>query len=102
MPQADVRHQRVDFVVGQLNFVAGNRLQLVQRSTGDAQPSARHHRHFQLTRGQGRSQRNADLVADAASRVFVDHGAAKLRPEQPFAAVTHRHGQRGNLPFRHS
>ena len=57
----------------------GNRLELVERPAGVAQPAARHHRHGDAAARDHRREQERHLVADAAGRVLVDHGDRRSR-----------------------
>ena len=76
-----------------LRPVAGNGVQLVEGATGMAQAAARDHRHRGAAGGQDRGQGQADLVADAAGRMLVQHRPLFPRPVQHPARGHHGAGQ---------
>ena len=61
--------------------VAGDRVELVERPAGVAEPAAGDHRHHAAAGRDDRREQQRDLVADAAGRVLVEH-----RPVVPRAA----------------
>ena len=67
--------------------VPGNALELVERAAGVPEPPTGDHRNVGTARRHQRSKHQADLVADAAGRVLVDH-----RPVQ--VAAVPMHGRR--------
>ena len=74
---ADGRAQALEIGLGR---VTGNAVQLVQRAAGMAQAAARDHRHIRAARRHHRRQHQAHLVADAAGRMLVEHGAVQIAP----------------------
>ncbi len=76
---------------------AGDRLELVERSTGVAERATGHHRHRDAERRDERREHERDFVADAAGRVLVDARAADVREIEPVAAQQHRVGERGGF-----
>ena len=70
-----------------VRVVARDRVELVERPAGVAEPAAGDHRHGAAAGGDDRGEHEADLVADAARRVLVEHRAVELRPVQADAGV---------------
>jgi len=68
------------------------------------QAAAGNHRHGRAARGQQRRQNQADLVADPAGAVLVQHRPmlAQRAPVEHPAGIAHRQGQRHRLVFRHA
>jgi hypothetical protein len=85
--------QPARFVEGEVGVEAGNRLELVERSTGMSQPSARHHRHGDAERRDQRREDDRHLVSDAARRVLVDARAIEVSQLQRITAAEHRVGE---------
>ena len=75
----DVAHLRDELVERQLDAEAGDRLELVERAAGVAEPAAAHLSERHAARGDDRPDGDRRLVADAAGRVLVDDAAAELR-----------------------
>ena len=69
--------------------VAGDRVELVQRAAGVAEPAAGDHRHRAAAGGEDRGEDQRHLVAHAAGRVLVDHRPVEV-PVQHGAGVAHR------------
>ena len=95
--RADVAQLGDELVVGQRGPPAGDRLQLVQRAAGVAEPPAGQLRYGRAAGRHQRGQRQRDLVADAAGGVLVDRRAAHRRQVQPLAGGDHRGGPAGDL-----
>ena len=76
--------------------VAGDRVELVERAAGVAEPAARDHRDERAAGGEQRREDQRDLVADAAGRVLVEHRAVEV-PRQDRAGVAHRLRERHAL-----
>ena len=87
---------------GQLDPVAGDRLELVDRAAGVAEPAAAHLPERDAAGGDDRPDGDRRLVADAAGRVLVDAACARSRaPEvDRLAARDHRVGERVRLGAR--
>ena len=99
---AHVAQRRLELVDGQVDAKARNRLQLVERAAGVAEPAARHLGHGHAAgRGQ-RRQHNRHLVADAARAVLADLDAGHVRQVDPLARPHHGVGQPGGLLGRHA
>ena len=82
----------------QLGAVAGDRLELVERAAGVAEPAAAHLPERHAAGRDDRRDRERRLVADAARRVLVDDLAAERGAEvDRLAAADHRVGQRERL-----
>ena len=75
--------------------VAGDRLELVERAAGVAEPAAGDHRHGAAAGGHDRREQQADLVAHPAGRVLVEHraGQAGVRPVEHVARVASSRGE---------
>jgi hypothetical protein len=84
-----------------LGAVAGDRVELVERAAGMAEPAARDHRHIGAAGGERRGEHQADVVADPAGRMLVDHRAGQV-PAQHRAGIAHRLGQRHALVGLHA
>jgi hypothetical protein len=84
------------------DVVPGDAAQLVERAAGVAEAAARDHRHQTAARGDHRSQDQADLVADAARRVLVEDGPARVRPVEDRARARHGAGERRALRAGHA
>ena len=74
---ADVPHLRDELVHRQLDAVAGDRLELVERAAGVAEAAAAHLPERDAARRDDRPDGERRLVADAAGRVLVDDLAAE-------------------------
>ena len=70
-----------------------DRLQLVERAAGMAEPAPRDHRHVDAAGRQRGREDEAHAVAHAAGGVLVEHRAVEI-PAQHVAAVAHRERQR--------
>ena len=86
-------------ILGLVAKIAGDRLQLVQRAAGMAQPPPRDHRHETAPRRQQRRKDQADRIPDAAGRMLV-HDRAGQVPMQHMPRIAHRPRQRH--PARHA
>ena len=71
--------------------VAGDRLELVERAAGVAEAAPGNHRHEGAAGRQHRREHQADIVADAAGRMLVDHGPGRreIAPVEHDARVHH-------------
>ena len=79
-----------------LRRVAGDRVELVERSAGMAEAAPRDHRHIGAAGRERRREHQADVVADAAGRVLVDDRPRQV-PVEDRAAVAHGERQRHPL-----
>ena len=94
-------HLRDELVDGQLDVEAGDRLELVERAAGVAEPAAAHLPERYAAGGDDRADGDRGLVADAAGRVLVDDLAAERCAEvERLAAADHRVGERVRLGGR--
>src|SRR5207247_8255324 len=94
----DLPHLVNELVSGQLDAEAGDGFELVEGPAGVAKAPAAHLAERYAARGDHRSYRDRDLVADAACRVLVDDAATEPRREvDRFAARHHRIGQSKGL-----
>ena len=102
MTQPDVG-QRVDNLPGgQIDPEARDRLELVQRAAGMAEPAPGHHRHDDAA---GRGERREDqrrLVADAARAVLVDLQPGEPPQVEPGPRMGHGLRQPGGLLVGHA
>lgn len=86
-------------------IVARQRIEFIQRSAGMPEPPARNHRHIRATGCQHRCQHQADFIADAAGRMFVDNRfvpqffPTQFSPESLIASVNASVSSRLN-PFK--
>ena len=80
---ADVAYLSDELVERQLRAEAGDRLELVERAAGVAEPATAHLPERHSARGDDRADRERCLVADAAGRVLVDH----LPPSAPLRSI---------------
>ena len=98
--EADRLDLRDQLVAGELGAHAGDRVELVERAAGVAEPAAGEldHLHAELGRERGDDERGA--VADAAGRVLVDGRAGQPREVELVARGDHRGGQRDRLGAR--
>ena len=71
----------------ELDVEAGDRLELVERAAGVAEPAAAHLPDRHAAGGDDRADGDRGLVADAAGRVLVDDLAAERRAEVERAAA---------------
>jgi hypothetical protein len=74
--------------------VAGDRVELVERAAGVAQPAPGDHRHRAAAGGDDRRQQQRDLVADAAGRVLVDDWAGRGPRSAPRPSASSRRSAR--------
>ncbi len=82
----------------ELDAEAWNRLELVERAPGVAEPTARHLPEGHAARGDDRPDRERRLVPHAAGRVLVDDLAPERLAEiERLARQDHRVGQRVGL-----
>ena len=96
--EPDLAHLRDELLGRQLDAEAGDRLELVERAAGVAEPAAAHLPERDAAGGDDRADRDRRLVADAAGRVLVDDLAAERGAEvDRLAARDHRVGQRVRL-----
>ena len=79
--QPDLAHLRDELVRRQLDAEAGDRLELVERPAGVAEPAAAHLPERHAARGDDRPDRDRRLVPHAAGRVLVDDLAAERGAE---------------------
>ncbi len=84
--RADVAQHGEHLLVGQRRPPAGDRLELVERAAGVAQPAAGQLRHGDAAGGDQRRERQRDLVADAAGGVLVGGRPAERGEVHPLAA----------------
>ena len=75
-------------------LIAGDRVELVERAAGMAEPAAGDHRHDAAAGGDDRRQHQRDVVADAAGRMLVEHRPVGLRPVEHVAGIAHGKRQR--------
>ena len=66
-----------------LGRVAGDGVELVERAAGVAEAAAGDHRHEGAAGGERRGEHEADVVADAAGRVLVDHRPGEVPGRGP-------------------
>jgi hypothetical protein len=86
----------------QVHAKTGDRLQLVERAAGVAEPAPGDHRHVDAARGRERREDQAGLVAHASRRVLVGLGPVEVVPAQHLAGAHHRLGQRLDLGVAHA
>ena len=96
--EADLAHLLEELVGRQLDAEAGDRLELVERAAGVAEPAAAHLPERHAAGGDDRPDGERRLVPHAAGRVLVDDLAAERRAEvDRLAAADHRVRQRERL-----
>ena len=61
-----------------LRAITRDRLELVERAAGVAQPPARDHRHIGPASGQRRRQHQRDAIAHAARGMLVEHRPVEI------------------------
>ena len=102
--RARARPRRKRVAVGR-RVVARDRVELVERAAGVAEAAAGDHRHRAAAGRDDRREQQADLVADAAGRVLVEHRAGR-GPASDQSSTSpesrHRAGQRDALVRRHA
>ena len=87
-------HLLDELVCGQLDAEAGDGLELVERPARMAEAPTAHLPEWNAACGDHRSNRDRDLVPDAARRVLVDDAAPEsTREVNRLAARHHRIGQ---------
>ena len=91
---ADAADLRLRLPQREAGAEAGNRLELVERAAGVAQPASRHHRDRHAARREHRRQQQRRLVSHAAGGVLVHQRPLEAVPVEPVARVEHGLGQR--------
>ena len=99
---ADVGDDGAERVEGKRAAVAGDRLELVCRAAGDAEPPPRQGRDGDAARGRKRLHHERELVADAAGGVLVCRRHGQPAPLQAGTGAHHRVGEVGRLPLVHA
>ena len=79
--QPDLLHLRDELVDGEVDAEARDRLELVERAAGVAEPAAAHLPERDAAGGDDRADRDRRLVAHAAGRVLVDDLSAERGAE---------------------
>jgi hypothetical protein len=101
--EPEVLHLLHETIDGEVDVEAWDRLELVERAAGVAQPAAAHLADGHSAGGDDRADRDRRLVADAAGRVLVDDLAPERSGEvERASARDHRVGQRVGLRGRHA
>jgi len=98
---ADPLELREEFRRREVDAIAGDRLQLVERATRETESTPAHLRDRQATRRDERRDHERRLVADAAGGVLV-HDAAEPPQVEALARRDHRCGQLGGLTHVHA
>ena len=98
---ADLAHHAGEGLGVGLGGVAGDGVELVERAAGMAEAAAGDHRHVGAAGGERRGEHQADIVADPAGRVLVDHRPRQV-PGEHAAGVAHGAGQRHALVAVHA
>ena len=97
--QAALVEHRLVAVEVEVDAEAGDRLELVERAAGVAQPAARDHRHRHARRRGDRRQDQRGLVADAAGAVLVDLQARRSPTgRRPTPSASSRRSGRRSRP----
>jgi hypothetical protein len=99
---ADDRHPDLadladELVALELDAEARDRLELVERPAGVAEPAPAHLREGDAAGGHDRAEHDRRLVPDAAGGVLVDDAAAEAREIDRLTALHHRVGERERL-----
>ena len=97
----DVAEHRLELFDRQVDAVARNGLELVERAAGVAEPSTRHLRHDDAACRRQRRQHDRDLVANAAGAVLPDLDAWNIRQIDPVARPHHGVGEPAGLLIAH-
>ena len=86
----------------QLDPEAGDRLELVERAAGVAEPAPAHHGHLDPAGRHQRRQRQRGLVPHAAGGVLVDLRAGDVGEVEHVPGVEHGRGERLQLRLAHA
>jgi len=98
-----VLHLSDEAVDREIDAETGDRLELVERAPGMAEPAAAHLPHRDAAGGNDRADGDRRLVADAARRVLVDHLPSERGAEVERAtARDHRVRERRRLGDAHA
>ena len=76
---------------------SGNRLELIERTAGMAQPPARDHRHRNAGRRGNGGQDQRRFVANTAGAMLVDFSPGNVRKVDDSSRANHRIGERGGF-----
>ena len=99
--EPDVLDLRDELVFGELDAEARDRLELVERAAGVAEPAPAHLPERDAARGDDRPDRDRRLVPHAAGRVLVDDRSPERGVQvERVAAPHHRVGERERLRRR--
>src|SRR5207253_5391245 len=90
---AHVSQDGLELFDAEIDAVAGDRFELVERAARVAEAAARHLGHDHAARRGERRQHDGDLVADAAGTVLADLDAGNVREIDAVARVDHRGGE---------
>ncbi|CCI52153.1 hypothetical protein BN13_150014 [Nostocoides jenkinsii Ben 74] len=88
-------------LIGHPGLPTADRLQLVEGAAGVAEPATGQLRHGHPEHRDERGERQRDLVADTAGRVFVGSGVLERGKVHALARLDHRVGPRCDLATGH-